>query len=173
MNAAYGAKWRANFPDPESLSIGRFKWGTMLHGLTQNQLRRGVNSSVKLADWNPSISEFLRAACNLPSLEQCFARVMDGENIDQVSYKITAKIGTYKMKTLNFNQIKFSVKSYYDDAYEEVLAQTIGNDEQFKPVVALPKESAVEISRADDATAFSNLRAMRSSLGKDQRQESV
>ena len=164
MNAIYGARWRSNFTGADAMEVGKLVWSQKLSGLSNKQLRRGVDAFAMLSDWNPSVSEFLRAACRLPSLSQCLSRVIDGNNNDPVSYKITAKIGGYSLMNKTFDQIKSMIKSYYDDIYAECLVEAVGNDEEFQPAALLPKESTVEIPRADDETAFSMIKQMRDAL---------
>ena len=65
------------------------------------------------------------------------------------------------MKSKTEDQIIRSIRSYYPDVYEETLIETMGNDDEFKPAAALPKEVEIEPARADDAIALSCLREMR------------
>lgn len=166
MNATYGARWRANFPDEKSLNIGKVVWAQKLAGLTNSQLRRGIDACAMLADWNPSIAEFIRAACRLPSLNQCISRVLEQNNSDPVSYRIAAKIGEHGLRRLSYDQARAAIRSHYEDCYEDALIDVIGNDESFKTVKALPAESTVETPRADDETAYSNISEMRKAIGK-------
>lgn len=129
MNVIYGHKWRSLFPDENSLRIGHAIWAQKLGGLTKKQLRRGVEACAYLSDWNPSVSEFVRAACGLPSLNQCVSRVSMRNNVDPVSYLIASRIGDYSLKNMSYDQQRKAIASHYEDCYAEVLSKVVGLDE--------------------------------------------
>lgn len=119
-----------------------------------------------LAEWNPSIAEFIRAACKLPSLNQCISRVIDQNNIDPVSYRVSAKIGQYAMRSMSIDSLRSSIRSYYEDCYEEALNEVIGSDEEFKPAASLPETVVVETEPADPEIVSSNIEEMRRAIGQ-------
>jgi hypothetical protein len=69
MDGAYPHKWRANFPDVQSITNWRESWVEAFEeeALTFNEVKRGIRECRRLYAWPPSISEFL-IACR-PVLE--------------------------------------------------------------------------------------------------------
>ena len=174
MNAIYGARFASKFhsDDPRNaklkLANAKRVWAENLHGLTKQQLRRGINQNAQLSDWDPSIAEFLRVACQLPSLETCIERVKRGANVDRVSYRISSMIGQYAMRELSYAQLTKRVKGLYPDIYESELTKAKGSDEPFLAAGSLPDPTGVEkkpFKFADPEVADSNLSKMKTMLG--------
>lgn len=161
MSAIYGHKFNSLFRDEKALKLGKREWSTALAPLSDKQIGRGIQASRYLSDWNPNIPEFVRKACNLPDVHQCAARVIKRNNIDLVSYKITALIGSHNLKTLSDLNIKKMVMGYYEDAYAEVLATVIGRDDVFVPKPAIEEQDQEEATYADEGTVRPELEKMK------------
>lgn len=133
MSSIYGHKFNSLFRDAEALRIGKREWSQALGPLTGAQIRRGLDTCRYLSDWNPNIPEFVRLACNLPSLKQAQSRVMTGNNIDLVSYRISGKLGSFALKNKTELELLRLIGIYYEDVYPTVLAETIGIDDEPEP----------------------------------------
>lgn len=167
MGVIYGHKWNSLFPDADSLALGKAVWAQKLAGLTNKQLRRGVEACAYLSDWNPSVSEFVRAACNLPDKAQCKSRVLYKNCVDPVTYRIYSMLGSYFVSNNSENDIKKAVDGLYEDIYAQTLSETIGNDEGFEnPLVSLEQKPEQKqevdkeaVKKSDEYRDFQKLRA--------------
>ena len=99
-----------NFKTDKALETAATKWAKKIGGLTQKQIDRGMDRVENLSQWTPRLNEFLRLACDLPTLEAAQARILTDKNTDLVSYRIRSRIGHHKMMNLQTSQLMALIK---------------------------------------------------------------
>lgn len=146
MAAAFGHKFASQFGSAKALKIAKQEWSNALAPLTDEQIARGLNAARDLLNWSPTTSEFIRMACDLPTLETTIARILSKQNIDEISYRISAIIGSYALRNCSERDLITRIRGHYPDVYKIVLAKTMGNDERFTPVAGIEKEQDQEVT---------------------------
>lgn len=154
-----------NFKTDDALETAAKKWANKIGYLTQNQIDRGIERVENLNQWTPRLNEFLRLACDLPTLEAAQARILTDKNTDLVSYRIRSRIGHHKMMNLQTSQLMALIKGMYEEEFEKALNDTIGSEQTFEPVKALPEQATEIPTRCSDETASEELAKMRHALG--------
>lgn len=164
LTSIYGRRFTSLFKDQKALESAAKEWSQALGGLHQNQIANALTACQQLTDWNPSIPEFIRLACNLPTIDQVVARVLRGDNADPVSYRVRAKIGTFGFWNYTTDTLIKLIRGHYQDCYKEALEATMGKAVVEVHQKALPEESTEMPPRADDDVAAAGIAGMRSSL---------
>lgn len=164
MESAFGHRWRSMFKTADDLAIGKQVWASKLGALSKKQLRRGVDHSAMLADWNPSLSEFVRMACDLPTFEQCYVKCLDKDGSDPVTYRVLGAIGSWRMQQTSEINLRPMIRGYYESIYKDVLAECMGCDEVFEPVAALPDDVEEIKPPVDTEAAEKHIQAMKDAL---------
>lgn len=164
MESSFGHKWRSLFKTDDDVMLGKQVWAARLGAFTKVQLRRGMNQASALNDWTPSLGEFMRLACGLPSFEQCYARIIEKSASDKVSYTIYGRIGSWDLGRMSEYSLRIRIKGMYEEVYPRILAETIGCDDEFKPVAAIPQDMPERKPQCSPETAEKYLSAMKATL---------
>ncbi len=129
MKANYAHKFTSTFKSKPEVEVAMQVWEQQLAPLTNQQIENGLNRCVKLADWNPCISEFLRAAFDLPTKDQCVSRINSEQTLDRVSYLVLHRCGgRAHMDTMTeVNRLR-AIERAYPDAYEHTLNDYISGN---------------------------------------------
>ena len=164
LTASYGRKFTSLFRDEAALESAAQEWAEGLGILSSKQIKHGLDSCRLMSDWNPSIPEFIRLACDLPTVDQVMTRVLDSNCRDLVSYLVRSKIGSYRMNNCSTRELTIFIRGYYTECYRQALEQTAGNDAVFEPTTSLPETVAEEIIPATDEEVEAHLGDIRQCL---------
>jgi len=143
MMVIYGRKFTSALP-VEMIPIAKNEWAESCVGLSEFQITQGFKKAKLLADWDPSIPEFMRFALNLPSIQQATMRVKKVNIIDPVTRNLVGIIGRYDLKTKNPKEIEKMIIGCYEDAYLDAVKEVTGFTENWKSPVQLTQETAVK-----------------------------
>lgn len=166
LTASYGRKFTSLFRDQAALEAAAQEWAVALGVLSSKQIKHGLDTCRLLSDWNPSIPEFIRLACDLPTINQVITRVLDDDCGDPVSYRVRSKLGSYRMRNNTTSDLIVFIRGYYSDCYKQALDEVAGNDRKLEPQPALPNEVEVEQPRISSDQILSNIRELRKSLAE-------
>lgn len=96
-------------------------WSKYCGFLTDEEIQRGLDRSIKASDWNPNVSEFLRMALDFPDENLAIARVISGDCVDPVSTKIRKIIGSWDVGHQSQQVIISRARGLYGEAYLQAM----------------------------------------------------
>jgi len=151
LAAIFGHKWVSLFPDATAQAVAKAEWSNALEPLSDFQIGQGLDRCRRIADWNPTIPEFIRYATNLPTAGVVAERVAKREAIDPISRHIIHTIGGYDLRRMDVAKVEAKAKELYPDAYEAVLPQVMGMDRNWQPPEQIEKQAEAEGPRTREA----------------------
>ena len=103
--------------------MGQAIWLESIGFLTDDEISRALDKLKYSAEWSPNISDFVKTALELPTLDQATARVLGDDCCDEVSYKIRRKIGPWDISHQSQSVIRARINGLYDDVYNKCLEE--------------------------------------------------
>jgi hypothetical protein len=101
FGAIYKHKWTSTFVNPQAIIAEKGYWLKAIEDLTQEQIIKALDISLKTLDWMPSCAEFRKLALGIPSLAEVQAILASGKREDckhplELEIYDTVGVGTSK-----------------------------------------------------------------------------
>lgn len=168
MKAMYLNTWSSNFKTEQDLKAAMNVWANGLGELHQSQIVRGLSACESRPGFPPTLGEFKRLALQLPTKSQTIARIAADDTRDPLSLSIVRAIGGFNLRQMSEDALARRVAALYDEHYEDVFYDRVGEPDEWEPEKRLDYEQQPEdppLDRESAKVALKKLKAERESLG--------
>ena len=122
LTSSFGHKFKSLYSTQDEADMGQAIWIESIGFLTDEEIAMALDKLKYSAEWSPNVSEFVKTALNLPTLDQTIARVLGNDAIDPVSITIRKKITPWDISHQQPNVILSRIRGLYDEVYLNVIS---------------------------------------------------
>lgn len=122
FEGTYGRRWRSQFTRTDQIETHKAAWADMLGGLTEAQLRHGLDAiRDRTPEWPPNAVDFRRLCLGLPDRETTIRRVRELKpGSDPVAREILGRLTSWDKSHGSHDDLERAAREHYADAVAAV-----------------------------------------------------